>query len=864
MISISNLRKLKGLIHIPPHFATLIAETDEAYVFKFIFKISKVAIVKKNLSKIVVKCINSNVVGNPRIKLRPWSQKSGPKFTTTTNFNDPKYLTTAISSQPAMDCDPHDKPKLFKGVFAQKKPSITQIGKFEIENIQFKHLRQLKKAEAKQNSILSEGVINLGTYISSTLYREILSDKNVSEIDELYSIVDTLEYMNEFQPIESTGHTSSDIKEFNLEVISKYSLHPIEIVNSVLSDELDLGYQIRQYYKNDAIQQLANNDGIFVPVKKKKFVDRITIPIVVTIPKNLVSNNIDVHFEIYQRSSSFPRTSRGNAFRWPGIMNWKFQESVIEKKVVSTNIMNHLKFFRLPKVRPRIERPTVDNQEIIVEHKDAYADYIKIEKKQINNRGECSNYLTVSETENLPIGESISVDAPIPQTHYDVFRCFSGNSNSTIINPKIDAIVSNSRFVPIDPTTLVILDSTSEIEGITFLINNRPSWASQFQILKSPWDGSQYVEPFVVIPYQNFDGKSTKVYYDGVKTGDMCLFYLMYKTVDGTVRHSVTQHHLYVRNLSPNIIVDVTQPEILTINNELQVSFIINDQIIQTSADNISAAVKSVDNDGAIKEQLNSSENISQLPNTYFHKVSRVNLSSGEREYFTKLNTEALFGAIGPKDIKFIDTKKDTEAQGLKPLNPMDDYIYEIRTYERKTASLIKNLVQKTTLPQSSLKNSPKSFYFKPHKWRQACTTDDGTIPAFDENSNLLTKKEDEMGEIGVSTFFQVSAKNQYHAIDSFKGERIDENKIKLSWNLVGDYKFFDHLVLIKQINDVKNLVGAIMGKEMIDILEPGEVGTIVYYLVPVFYNFSVGDAVKSNMIVIDPEEIIDVNYMEL
>ena len=66
----------------------------------------------------------------------------------------------------------------------------------------------------------------------------------------------------------------------------------------------------------------------------------------------------------------------------------------------------------------------------------------------------------------------------------------------------------------------------------------------------------------------------------------------------------------------------------------------------------------------------------------------------------------------------------------------------------------------------------------------------------------------------------------------------------------------FDHFVVVKEANSTRQLLGAFIGQELFDFLGPADVGTIIYYVIPVLYDFSVGTALRSNAVVVDPEEL--------
>ena len=88
--------------------------------------------------------------------------------------------------------------------------------------------------------------------------------------------------------------------------------------------------------------------------------------------------------------------------------------------------------------------------------------------------------------------------------------------------------------------------------------------------------------------------------------------------------------------------------------------------------------------------------------------------------------------------------------------------------------------------------------------------------------------------------------------------------KVKISWSLQVDVRSYDHFVLVKELNGNKKTLGCFMNNEIIDVLnleQPGadtskvDFGTLLYYVTPVANDFSVLPTMRTNAIIIDPEE---------
>lgn len=804
MQSYSFANKQKKLLEFAPHFATLVDELEEEYVFQFVFKLSQVAIATKFLSRLVVKCVNPNVI----IEEKSSIQK--------------------LSATPP-----------------QKKEIITQQGKFEIDNILFKHSRQTKTAIAKSNSVIAETSVNLQSYIDPKVMNDLISGKKASEIESMYSYIDCLELSNnDFEVPEPSSTSQNDVRKINLELISDYLLHPIEAVN--YKSDISIINQLRNYYTYEALQALPREKAYYSSIKKKKLIDKITIPVYLLIPKKLVQGSFDVQLEVLK----FERNKKAKLL---------ISEVPVERKTTTVNLLKHLKFFKQPVSRPFLESPTEDLPEVTATQRDANSDYIRIDKKEMNNRGECTRYSIACEASGLQVGETSSINEAIPDNKFNIFRCVSGDSTTTMLNPRIDGVVSG-LVTPIDTGALVVVDKvdTSSVGAIEIYVKNPPKYAAQFQISKSTWSGSSFGKKEIIIPYRNFDGDSTLVVDDRVRHEDIYEYFLSYKTHTGEIRNSISRLHQYFKIINHGVTTTLTEPVVSTVDGQISLRM----AVTATRQVSTETTLSQIANQQIKASDPINNENIvagsSNQGYIIYHKATRVNLNNGHRENFGELMTQGL-GNLGTNvgAPQFLaDDPENRKKSRIEDMDPTADYLYEIRTFLRNPLSLIKDYVEQIKLPPSSMKSAAKIFSYRPHKWRQPSFLDSGTIPAIDEQNNLLTKKYNEDGQLGVTATYTLASRNKLFFINSLSVERVDENKTRVFWGLTGDINDFDHFVVVKEVNRVRSLLGAFIGQELFDFLSPKDVGTIIYYVIPVFYDFHVGTAVRSNSIVIDPEEL--------
>lgn len=794
------INKQKDTIEVSPHFATLISEDNEKYVFQIAFSVLQSTIVLRNLNKVIVRCVN-----------------------------------------PSIFIDKNSGSKVLNSISAKKlKHAIPQSGLFELDNIQLKHQKQKKMAESKRNSIVFETTVNLQNYVNSTVANYLKQGKKPQEIEELYSYKDTLSLLNDdYYYDDSSDLDQSDIKNYNFELISS-GIHPVDAVSKLEKYPNDERINsLRNYYLNDSLQSIQRENAYYVVQKQKKINDKIAIRTFIEIPKKLVQNSFEVHFEVFQ----FVKIRNCSLF---------LRGTPIERIKKSIDLLKHQKFLRIQNQPPLVQ--VLDDQ-VEIKQLDKNSNSIKVEKKEINNLGECSSYALVHQGYVKP-NEHLMLNEPRPDNKFCIFRCFSSDVDSTITNPIVGCAVTGKN-AQINTLSMIINDRPGSLKGVEISVKHPPRFATQFRILKSTWTGSWFGPKTTVTDYRYFEGLSTVVLDDTVKNGDICEYFLDYKTSTGESRTYISQVHQYFKNYlsDSEVTVELTSPSITATNGEVEFSVIADVRVRHSDFE----AVR--DNAGAQSTTTNpqtlpENDLLNSSGYNYHHILHRLNLKTGERVVFYNNFTRDRNYANAQLDIALSDTVKNRKVNNISRIDLTSDYLYEVKSFRKNKLAATRDYISKVTLPPSSQSSSPKIYYYRPFKWRQNYTAETGTIPAMDEKNNLLTRTFMEDGEIGVTGTYLLSSLTKLLAINSLSAERVDANKVKLSWKLQGSPEEFDHIIIVKEVNKIRRFIGAAFGQELIDVLEDNDLGTIIYYAIPIFYDFSAGVASRSNTILVDPEEL--------
>jgi len=113
-------------------------------------------------------------------------------------------------------------------------------------------------------------------------------------------------------------------------------------------------------------------------------------------------------------------------------------------------------------------------------------------------------------------------------------------------------------------------------------------------------------------------------------------------------------------------------------------------------------------------------------------------------------------------------------------------------------------------------------------------------------------------GEVGTTATVTLPAFSTSGSIFNVRAERLDAKKLRISWDLQQLPNSYDHFLVVKEVDRKREIVAAVCTKDMIYSLKKTDVGTVIFYVVPVLNDFTVLSAVRINQsIVIDPEEMI-------
>jgi len=695
-----------------------------------------------------------------------------------------------------------------------------------IHKVLLKTYNQSKLAKQKLDSLIATATVgSLETAVLETTKSEIKSGKDPKDIASLYYPVYTIEPLTDFElqtlNVFTTANTKDDIQKLNLELLTNRLIDPAEVVqDSQKNSSLDIVKKIRKFYISQKPFD-PTDEILYKKVSKQQFIDRINFFAKIKIPKKYSEQILDVNFEVYTSKSTIP----------------------LEIKKLQLDVASFLKYSKIIKDEPKLGYS--ENSKIIIGQEDKNANAIQTYRKEINDIGEISNYSLVDDSAVLykkrKLFSSLKSKGKVFIYRSTPYELPSGKKSSFFGSLVVGDPMN------LDQTSMVIVDKPNAEASLLIKLYNIPVFASQVKVERKQIINNAIREDTktTVVNYDYIKYISNSVVLEDnlVKNDEIYEYTLYYKTKNGEERRSRSQIYRYVNSaITTSISTVISSPILSVVNGEPSFSFALSSQIKEKEANKIKLHLKNAD---IFEEFQNEMEKVNDtFNNLIFHRVVRINLKTGQRELFEDI----------PVDGNFVDDYQTRKKFSVSKLDPTTSYHYEVRVSLRDPITLFRDYVKVVTV---SVGKGTKTYAYRPYRWRQPTTLKNGTLLASDSEGNIIsTTSLFEDGEIGVTATYTLASLTSTAVVKDLFAERLDSNKVKVTWDVEGDESNYDHYVISKEINGKKHLMGSCQGKEFIDTIDiSNDMGTVFYQATPVFMDYSVGSATRSNAIFIDPNE---------
>lgn len=708
-------------------------------------------------------------------------------------------------------------------------------GENAIRNVQLQVTNEINYAVASKQKIIFKKDVNLQPYVSKDALLELKSKKRIEEISSLYSFVDSLEIDNDDVTYPQSNLDATSVRMQNIKLLSQFLIDPSDVsyqTNEVLSDSSKkIISELQNYYLGEALSSCQKEPVYYKSVKKLIFKDEVTIKTIVELPASLLNAALNLQFDIF----SFER------------------ESPIQTVQSAIDVSKQSEYLKIDNRNPKISYL----KDLLAIDQTSNFDAFTVKVKQINNSAYCTSYTDFykGSFEKGKTKNRVYTRAPSkPTNKITIYRCMSKDSKSSIENPFFKNIVVGDP-IDMDTTGLVIEKNDRSPKSVSIKIVNPPYYASQAQVYRRRQNGGGALErPVIVANFFNINKTSTtRIFDNSVGAGETYEYFLKYKTLDGRVKNSVSRTYRHPTYPNNSVASSLEIIGIRTEDGEQSVDLEATTDIDASDYKSINSLITAYNSNNSYNAELNQNEKDIREKSIFASKLARLNLKTGVRDFFNKLAAEA------PDAGKQIlsDDKRTRSLNGVPPIDPSANYSYELITYLKDPSELLKDQVITVKGYPVGKSGKFKTYSYNPYKWNQDSTFIDGTIMSLDEKGKMVSSSPLDVGEVGITATATLSSKIILKSIYDLFADRVDVDKVKVSWKITGDVSDYDHFVVVKESSKKRKLIGSVFSQNFIDVLEKNDKGTVVYYVIPVLKDYYVSKAEKTNALLVDPDDFI-------
>jgi hypothetical protein len=617
-----------------------------------------------------------------------------------------------------------------------------------------------------------------------------------------------------------------DIKNYNLNLITNHDITPAEAVK-VKNTKKQIIENLKNFYLS--IEVSAASDPAYAVYTANTYNQKFYLQAIIPVNKSIyhakvAGASISAKYEIFNQNGQVVNTLTQSTVFLPDITLL----SKLVRKEPAVTLLNN---------------PN-DDCYLSVAQNDRNANKIVSYKKDVSVEGDCSEfkfdkdfYIKLSDYQNSFINKN---------SYRSIYRYFSeykeNGLSQTSSNFK-EIIIKKTKGQIFDPSSLIITDSAASFNQAILKLFNPPEDASQYKIVRKQVIASA-VRHDTVVEISNFKSVNDATVIDAsVVDGESYEYTLYFKTNTGLTRRSKS-YNFYYKNSIINQAINTQITNFSTSkdeNDDPVVSFDISTNVTPGTESN--KLIQLLKDDGVYDELFSNTQTLNDtFKDLIFHKVTRINLKTGQKESFQ----------LSQSQTQFTDNVQTRTVNSISPIKIGIPYRYEVRVALINVNSSLRDYVVSETSDFST-----DTVYYNPYKWKQPFTKKTGTILAQDNSSNFKSSQPTfESYELGVAAFKDITYTNVDYDISSVTVSSFQTKINYVEWQLPLPLAAYDHFVIVKQVNKKKSILDAVYSSEYYDILDPAtDVGTICYYITPVFQDYSVGKTIKSNIIVKYPRE---------
>jgi len=453
---------------------------------------------------------------------------------------------------------------------------------------------------------------------------------------------------------------------------------------------------------------------------------------------------------------------------------------------------------------------------------------------------------TFVKTVSLEKGEHpIIVEDNFASINPIIYRAISASSNGSLGGEFASLVLNQTRSKMAQKSSLVRRPSfvclTTKIVNnrIELNVSNIPSEPIALKIQRRDLTIHEKEFTNVTDMILLHDGKENDmtVYDNFVKDGRIYEYSVKLLYEDGF--EVVANNNVIVEyiNLLTNVVhLQTSAPVITTRDKDLDVQFAITKEVVLTNTDYIKAMLRE---QGLSDEfQADITENKDKLQDLFFVRIVRTNLETGEQEDF------------GVIDSNMFSDNKFGSVKSVKPLESGIKYLYSIYAHARATNTLLSNM--ETTVTTRGLTST-----YKPSKWKHPVTLKSGNIVTENSIKANYGKSEFTLGNVVDIKYVELDLTQTKPVVTTVKTHNLGPNFNLIDWTISGNANKIDHFIITLDMSGNKTIVGKCHNTtqsnsfQFVDLLDNLEVGSMKYGITPVYYDYSTGQEVFADEILI-------------
>lgn len=547
----------------------------------------------------------------------------------------------------------------------------------------------------------------------------------------------------------------------------------------------------------------------------------VKVSLDITIPKNLADSLNELYFEVEMYDEAFRPTAN---------------------KQITINHKKKLDIFLTPKIAPKIvsfyRRGSDGKLVFFLKQNDENATGISLFYKEVNKKISDGKYFYLGNYDVKKSDGEKKIEINKTLNKKIILRTISNYQNSKNCLLFDSVVVEENKAINVENINKQLYDSTltyqlNQDNSIT--INGLVNESDISSVLLFKKFSSTKEEVLLFGPYKLDLNKDFSFKDNDVKANEIYEYFIKLIKKDGTLVETNSQIIVHNKNTVSNILTtEIINPLNSISSNGINVEFELKTNLERK---NITLVIENFKNLGIYdlyKDLFDSSD----ISTSFVYRITRTNMQTGIEEDFGVLTNN-----------KFNDSFLRAQ-KNVKELESGYQYRYKVYTYFRTPVTLLPKLILNQTYKDTTYQYYP---YFSRHPF----TLKNGTVVTENTLKEQHTENDYSFGPTSEVIEFVADFTKNLPVVKEIKASNQNKTINILNWVIDGNLDKIDHFVITLVHLGIKSVVGSAHNISdsnsftFYDILTDGESGEVFYTVTPVYFDYSLGQEISSNTIII-------------